>query len=197
MRLTLLFALFAALLLSPGVGAAQSKTTTAPKDTASKESRDAAVAGEPQPVKDSWITSKTKMSLITDKRTKAREIKVETQAGVVTLRGKVASAEERGAAEEIAKGVSGVKSVNNTLQVVPALQRKTVDVKDSEVKKTVVERLGMDQQLKTADITVRADNGMVTLMGTVPDVRAKSRAADVARRVPGVRAVRNELQLKS
>jgi hyperosmotically inducible protein len=60
-----------------------------------------------------------------------------------------------------------------------------------------VERLGMDQQLKTADITVRTDNGMVTLMGTVPDVRAKSRAADVARKVPGVRAVRNELQLKS
>jgi hyperosmotically inducible periplasmic protein len=189
MRLALLFLLFTTLLLSPAVSGAQSKTTEAPKDTK--------VAGEQQPVKDSWITSKTKMALIADKRTKARQIKVETQAGVVTLRGKVASAEERGAAEEIAKGVSGVKLVNNALQVVPAIERKTVDVKDSDVKKNVVERLGMDQQLKTADITVRADNGMVTLIGTVPDVRAKSRAADVARKVPGVRAVRNELQLKS
>jgi hyperosmotically inducible protein len=194
MRLTLLFLLFATVLVSPAVGGAQSKPATASKDTSPKDTK---VAAEPQPVKDSWITSKTKMALIADKRTKAREIKVETQAGVVTLRGKVASGEERGAAEEIARGVSGVKSVNNTLQVVPTLQRKAVDVKDSDVKKSVVERLGVDQQLKTADITVRADNGMVTLMGTVPDVRAKSRAAEVARKVPGVRAIRNELQLKS
>jgi hyperosmotically inducible protein len=189
MRLTLLFLLVTSLLLIPAVSGAQTKATGTPKDTKA--------AGEEQPVKDSWITSKTKMALIGDKRTKAREIKVETQAGVVTLRGKVASPEEAGAAEAIARGVSGVKSVNNTLQVVPALRRKAVDSKDDDVKKNVVERLGMDQQLKTADITVRADNGMVTLMGTVPDVRAKSRAADVARKVPGVRAVRNELQLKS
>jgi len=192
MRLALLVFLCAALLLSPAISGAQSKATPTTKDTT-----DAKVAGEQQPVKDSWITSKTKMALIADKRTKARQIKVETQTGVVTLRGKVASAEERSAAEEIAKGVNGVKFVNNTLQVVPALQRKAVDVKDGDVKTNVVERLGMDQQLKTADITVRADNGMVTLIGTVPDVRAKARAAEVARKVPGVRAIRNELQSKS
>lgn len=188
MRLALLFCLFTALLLSPVVTGTQTEAAEATKD---------AKGANEQPVKDSWITSKTKMALVADSRTKARQIKVETQGGVVTLRGKVATAEERGAAEEIARGVSGVKSVNNTLQIVPVAQRKTVDVKDTDVKKTVIERLGMDQQLKTADITVRADNGMVTLTGTVPDARAKARAADVARKVPGVRSVRNELQLKS
>jgi len=188
MRFALLFLLFTVLVVSPAVSGAESKAAEATKDTQ---------GANEQPVKDSWITSKAKMALVADKRTKARQIKVETQAGVVTLRGKVATAEERGAAEEIARGISGVKSVNNTLQVVPATQRKTVDVKDTDVKKTVVERLGMDQQLKTADISVRADNGMVTLTGTVPDARAKARAAEVARKVPGVRAVRNELQLKS
>jgi hyperosmotically inducible protein len=188
MRIALLFFLFTALLLSPAVSGAQSKGAEAPKD---------AKGASEQPVKDSWITSKTKMALVTDKRTKAREVKVETQGGVVTLRGKVATGEERTAAEEIARGVSGVKSVNNTLQVVPSTQRKMVDVKDSDVKKNVVERLVADQQLKTASIAVRADNGLVTLTGTVPDARTKARAAEVARKVPGVRAVRNELQLKS
>jgi osmotically-inducible protein OsmY len=36
----------------------------------------------------------------------------------------------------------------------------------------------------------------VTLMGTVPTVKVKDRAAELARKTPGVRAVRNELQLK-
>ena len=188
MRFAFLFLLFTVLVVSPGVSGAESKAAEAPKDTQ---------GANEQPVKDSWITSKAKMALVADKRTKARQIKVETQAGVVTLRGKVATAEERGAAEEIARGISGVKSVNNTLQVVPATQRKTVDVKDTDVKKNVVERLGVDQQLKTAAIAVRADNGMVTLTGTVPDIRARTRASELARKVPGVRAVRNELQLKS
>jgi osmotically-inducible protein OsmY len=34
-------------------------------------------------------------------------------------------------------------------------------------------------------------------MGTVPNTQIKDRAVEMARKVPGVRAVRNELQLKS
>jgi hyperosmotically inducible protein len=150
-----------------------------------------------QEVKDSWITSKTKLGLISDKRVSARQIKVETQAGVVTLRGKVASADERNAAEEIAKEVSGVKSVRNTLEIVPDANRKALDAKDGEVTRAVSGRLDTDAQLKGAHIKVRVDNGMVTLIGTVPNARAKDRAVEMARKVPGVRAVRNELQLKS
>jgi hyperosmotically inducible protein len=150
-----------------------------------------------QEVKDSWITSKAKMALVTDKRVKAREIKVETQQGVVTLRGKVASGEERTAAEEITKGISGVKSVRNTLEIVPDAKRKALDTKDDEVTKAVRDRLAADAKLKAASIRVRADNGMVTLMGTVPNSQIKDRAVEMARKVPGVRAVRNELQLKS
>jgi hyperosmotically inducible protein len=175
MRLAVLVLLVAALVMAP---------------------RDAQ-AGLGQATKDSWITSKTKMALVADKRTKARQIKVETQAGVVTLRGKVGTAVERSAAEEIARGVGGVKSVTNALQVVPLEQREAVDVRDTDVKKAVAERLDGDQQLKAATIKVRADNGLVTLMGTVPDARAKARAGELARKVPGVRAIRNELQLKS
>ena len=154
-------------------------------------------ASPAQEVKDSWITSKTKMALVTDKRVKARQIKVETQQGVVTLRGKVASGDERNAAEEITKGIDGVKSVRNTLEIVPAAKRKALDTKDNEVTKAVRNRLATDGQLQGVSIRVRADNGMVTLMGTVPSAQVKDRAFEMARKVPGVRAVRNELQLKS
>lgn len=154
-------------------------------------------AASAQEVKDSWITSKTKMALVSDKRVKARQIKVETERGVVTLRGKVASGDERNAAEQIARGVDGVRSVRNTLEVVPETRRKALDAKDDEVSEAVSKRLDADEQLKEASIKVRSDNGMVTLMGSVPNARAKERAVELARKVPGVRGVRNELQLKS
>ena len=185
--LLLLTALFA----YPVVSAAQSATTpaTTPAPAAGSE-------GGGMGVKDSWITSKAKMKLVADKRTKARQIKVETQSGVVTLRGKVASAEERGAAEEITKGVDGVKSVRNTLEVGPDMKRKAADAKDNEITKSSHDRMAVDDQLKSTSIRVRADNGTVTLMGTVPTIKIKDRAAELARKTPGVRAVRNELQLK-
>jgi hyperosmotically inducible protein len=186
MNIALLFLLVStALLACPAVSSAQSPPATEPN------------VGAGQEVKDSWITSKTKMALVTDKQVKARRIKVETQRGVVTLRGKVASSEERDTAERITKGIDGVKSVRNTLEIVPEATRKASDTKDDELIKAVRTRLDTDEKLKDASIRVRADNGMVTLMGTVPSARVKDRAVEMARKVPGVRAVRNELQLKS
>src|SRR5512132_1773372 len=69
-------------------------------------------------VTDSWVTSKTKISLFADERVKGTQVSVDTAKGVVHLRGKVDSAEAKSAAGEIAKGIEGVKSVKNDLQVV-------------------------------------------------------------------------------
>jgi hyperosmotically inducible periplasmic protein len=151
-------------------------------------------AGE---MKDSWVTTKTKMAMVKDDRVKARRVKVETQDGVVTLRGKVATTDERTAAEEIARGIAGAASVSNALQVVPEDLRKSVDAKDGELEKAVKARLDKDDRLKDAGIEVRADNSVVTLMGKIADPKLKTRAADVTRGVPGVKAVRNELAQKS
>ena len=51
------------------------------------------------PVKDTWLTSKTKARLFADKRVKATAVTVDTDDRVVTLRGKVRTAEEKLAAE--------------------------------------------------------------------------------------------------
>lgn len=153
--------------------------------------------GAGQVMKDSWVTTKTKMAFVKDDRVKARRVTVETQDGVVTLRGKVATTDERSAAEEIARGIDGAASISNALQVVPEDQRTSVDAKDDELEKAVKARLEKDDRLKEAGIEVRADNSVVTLMGKVADPKIKTRAADVARGVPGVKAVRNELAQKS
>jgi hyperosmotically inducible protein len=142
-------------------------------------------------VTDSWLTSKTKIALFADDRVKGSEVKVETKDGVVYLRGKVDSAEAKAAADSVAKGIDGVKSVKNDLQVVSPGARKAVDAKDADIAKAVETRVKRESDLKKVD--VRADSGVVTLTGEVPTITASAKASEVARGVSGVRSVKNEL----
>lgn len=141
-------------------------------------------------VSDSWITSKTKIALFADSRAPGSAVSVETKNGMVSLRGKVENAAEKQAAEEVARGIEGVQGVRNELQVVPGTAKKLVDVKDDEITKQVKNRLEKDPKLKSVD--VRTDNGVVTLKGRLPNITDSARASQMAREVPGVRAVRND-----
>jgi len=142
-------------------------------------------------VTDSWVTSKVKISLFADERVKGTQVSVDTTKGVVHLRGKVDSAEAKSAASDIAQRVEGVKSVKNDLQVVAPAARKAVDASDSDIAKAVGTRLSKDTQLKKVD--VRTDAGIVTLTGQVPSIGASAKASEMARGVPGVKSVKNEL----
>ncbi len=63
------------------------------------------------------MTAKTKIALFADARIKGSEINVETSQGSMIIRGKVDSDAAKQAAEGIAKGIDGVKSVKNDLTV--------------------------------------------------------------------------------
>lgn len=64
-----------------------------------------------QTVSDTWITSKVKSSFIADKNLSGLDIKVETNQGVVSLSGVVATDAERDLAVAKAKEIDGVKDV--------------------------------------------------------------------------------------
>jgi osmotically-inducible protein OsmY len=142
-------------------------------------------------VNDSWITSKTKIALFADNRVSGTKVHVDTKNGVVHLRGKVDSDTAKAAAEEVTKGIEGVQSVKNELQVVAPSAQKAVEAKDDDITKQVKARLSRDARLKSVD--VRTDNGVVTLQGKVPSLTDSARASEVAREVAGVRAVRNDM----
>ena len=144
-------------------------------------------------VTDSWLTLKTKLALLADERISSNDVSVKTVKGVITLHGKVASAEEQKAAEEIALTIEGQKKVVNQLTVVPTAERKMVDRQDDQIVTDVKQGLKKDASLKKTDIEVRAEKGIVTLTGKAPSLETSVRASEVARRVAGVRAVRNEL----
>ena len=145
---------------------------------------------------DSWMTLKTKMALLADERVSSLDVSVKTQKGVITLRGKVENEGARHAAEEIALNIKGQKKVVNQLTVVPKAARKVVDRQDDQIVKDVEKGIKNDARLKKTNIDVRADKGIVTLTGKAPSLETSVRASEVARRVPGVRAVRNEVKLE-
>jgi len=146
-------------------------------------------------VTDSWLTFQTKLALLADERVSSGDVHVTSQRGVIMLRGKVDSGAEQQAAGEIARTIEGARDVSNQLTVVPQAERKAVDRQDDQIVKDVKREIKNDARLKKARIHVRAEEGIVTLTGKAPSLEMSVRASETARRVPGVRAVRNELAL--
>ncbi|OZI61625.1 BON domain-containing protein [Bordetella genomosp. 11] len=73
---------------------------------------------------DTVVTTKVKAAIVADKSLSALDIAVETNNGVVTLTGTVASAAQSDAATHAARGVEGVKQVKNNLKVDPTKAKK-------------------------------------------------------------------------
>ena len=70
-----------------------------------------------QNVDDATITTTVKARLAQDKLGTLTRVDVDTTSGVVSLNGVVKTPQERSRAEEVARGVGGVKKVINNLQV--------------------------------------------------------------------------------
>ena len=68
-------------------------------------------------VDDAWITSKVKAAFVKDKTLKASEINVETFKGTVQLSGFVSDWVDVSHAADVARGIKGVTSVKNDIQV--------------------------------------------------------------------------------
>jgi hyperosmotically inducible periplasmic protein len=185
--------LVAALFAVPlSVNAADTKASDSKMDKAQEKVKDT-TKDMKDATSDSWITSKTKIALFADDRVKGREVSVETVKGDVFLRGKVDTPEAKAAAAEIARSIEGVKNVKNDLQIVPASARKAVTADDKQITKAVESRFSKDAQLKKID--VRTDAGVVVLSGEVPNISVSARASEMAHRVDGVKAVKNELRV--
>jgi osmotically-inducible protein OsmY len=146
-------------------------------------------------INDSWLTAKTKIALFADSRIKGGQIDVDTTAGQVIIRGKVDSDAAKSAAEEIAKGIKGVLSVKNDLEVVPASTRQDVQVADDSITAGIKDHIAKDKdiRLKKANIGIQTNAGVVSLTGEVPDIMTSAHASWTAWKVPGVRAVKNDL----
>jgi hyperosmotically inducible periplasmic protein len=83
----------------------------------------------------------------------------------------------------------------NREPAVPMDQSATVAVDDERIATYVQARYQRDRSIRGSDISVTANNGVVTLRGSVPDAEAREHAVELAREVDGVQRVDNELQV--
>ena len=141
---------------------------------------------------DATLTSNVRTRLAADSTLPASSITVETKDGVVTLSGTVNSEAEKSRAEQIAKGVEGVKSVTNDLTVTPkATPTPVVISPDTKLKTDVTESLA---KYGFTDINVEVANGEVTLTGNIS--RAKLQDAMKAAEEAHPKRVYNKMTIK-
>lgn len=70
-----------------------------------------------QTIDDATVTASVQSKLSSDRISNFSRIDVDTERGVVTLNGVVKSTEQKMRVAELARGVSGVRTVNNNLQI--------------------------------------------------------------------------------
>ena len=145
---------------------------------------------------DKVVLSKVKTALIGDKTADANEINVEVNKGIVQLNGFVDSEKEKAQAETVAKGVSGVKGVQNNLSIKSTKETAGMAMDDSTLTAKVKSALIDNSDTNANDIKVETKAGVVQLSGFVDSDQQKTAASKVASAVTGVNSVENNLSVK-
>ncbi len=131
-----------------------------------------------------------KLALLEDSRLFPYEIEVEDGSDGIVLSGKVSTEAEKSVAAEIARTVPGVKSVANKIEILKELPEVLARRQDDIITHQVKERFAKSATLKAAGFEVKTEGGVVSLVGTVRFQVIVFEAAEAARQVPGVKAVK-------
>jgi hyperosmotically inducible protein len=153
--------------------------------------------------KDAWITGKLEAVYALNRHLEGYAIDTDTQNGVVRLTGTVESDIDRDLAGELAKGIEGVVSVDNDLEVADHARKQVVAsgddrpfgvwVDDATTTATVKSKLLANPNTKGLDIDVDTRGDVVTLRGQVSSNEEKQLAEELAKNTGDVKEVRNQL----
>jgi hyperosmotically inducible protein len=146
-------------------------------------------------VKDAVDTAMTRNNLGVVKVSQDRD------KGVLTLTGDVDSADKKMQAESVAKEAAPGYVVANELAVRPpnadASQMKAVDSNlDDGIENNYKAAIKAHKNLDDQSIHFDAKNGTLVLKGSVKTAAQKSEAMTLAKNVPNVKEVVNELEVK-
>jgi osmotically-inducible protein OsmY len=126
-------------------------------------------------------------------RVEVDEIAVECHdEGDVVLRGSVVDVSQRAEAVRTARGVPGVRGVDDQLRTRPAGAGHRADAK---IEAAVLDALILDDTVPAYAIDVDVDGDKVTLCGAVDTASQRDAAERIALRVLGVSEVRNRLNV--
>lgn len=144
---------------------------------------------------DNTINASVKAALVSDKTADAGKINVETYKGVVQLSGFVPDQAQKDAAGKAAAGVDGVRQVKNSIAI--GTKTSTGQKLDDSMLTGKVKAALMDaEEVKSGQINVETNDGVVQLSGFVTSQGMAERAGAAAAKVEGVRRVDNVLTVK-
>jgi len=147
-------------------------------------------------IDDSVVTTRVKTALLDNIDVKGFDIQVETRKGEVMLSGFVSNQAQIEQAMAVAKGIEGVKSINNKLSTKEGLATVGNQIDDSVITAEVKAALLADDNVKSLDITVATHKTEVQLSGFVNNQGQIDRALEVAHSVKGVTQVGNQMSIK-
>ncbi|HTJ96517.1 MAG TPA: BON domain-containing protein [Rhodocyclaceae bacterium] len=147
-------------------------------------------------VDDSVITTKAKSALLNDMEFKGFDFKVDTHKGEVQLSGFVDNQSQIDRATALVKQVEGVKSVDNKVSIKSSTPSLGNRIDDGIITAQIKSAFLSDENIKSFDIGVVTLKGEVQLSGFVDGQGQIDRAIQVARSVPGVLNVKNEMSIK-
>lgn len=144
-------------------------------------------------VDDSIISSRVKTRLLEDEFINGMKIDVDTVQQVVILTGVLDTASEKRIAGDIARATPGVVRVKNQLTWGSKSVGETMD--DTIIGNRVKTRLIQAPGIRSMNIDVDVNKGVVTLTGVVASPSERDRAMAIAGRSPGTVAVTNNLTI--
>jgi hyperosmotically inducible protein len=118
--------------------------------------------------------------------------------GVVALSGTVASESDKAQAESLAKSAAGGQVVANQIAVRPPGDESTAKTVESDLDKAIDKNLDAALVKRKMDKGVKysVKNGVVTLKGEVNSQARRTQIEQIAKDVPNVKQVVNEIQIK-
>src|ERR1700674_624519 len=119
--------------------------------------------------------------------------------GIVTLSGQVGTENDKSQAESIAKSFAGAQVVADQIAVVPVGVEKEAKAVNSDLDKGIEKHLdaALIQNKMHDNVKFDVKSGVVTLSGEVNSQYKREHAEKVATRVPNVKQVVNDVQVKN
>jgi len=150
---------------------------------------------------DGRITMTVQSKYFASNEVKGRDIDVDTDHGVVTLKGKVDSENARQQAVQIARGVDGVTRVEDQLTIVPAGAREArigePERSPGWITTKIQSQYYLHPGLKPWNIDVTTSpGGVVTLAGEIDSDTDRAEAVKIASATDGVTRVDDQLRGK-
>ena len=147
-------------------------------------------------IDDGVVTAKVKSALLADPDIKSFDLKVETRKGEVMLSGFVGNQAQVDRAIVVARGVEGVKTVANKMDLKQGEATVGNTVDDGIITAKVKSALLADPSITSFDIAVVTRKGEAQLSGFVDNQTQIDHATALARAVEGVTSVANEMSVK-